>query len=208
MKLKMFFAAFLAMIFGDPKEGRFVGRARTTDVSYPFSAFLYRMSAGFLGEVNRSHPASIEPAVNNATNPVQFPGYPGVVDSATNSIRRLAPGDTALTTLFGFAVRAFPTQAASTSGAYGQTDFNEASLPVGQPIDFLRSGYILAPLSAGTATKGGAVFVWVAATSGPNVQGSLRTTASAGNTAALDPARYQFNGPADANGVVEIVVNP
>lgn len=208
MKLKMFFATLVAMIFGNSKAGRFVGRARVTDVTYPYSAFQYRMPAGFAGDVNRTHPASIEPAVNSATTPVLTPGHPGVVDSTTNTIRRLTPTDTAITNVFGWAVRSYPFQASSTSGAYGATDFGDATLPAGQPIDFLRSGYILAPLSNGTAVKGGAVFVWVAATSGSNIQGSVRTTASAGNTAALNPARYEFNGPADANGIVEIVVNP
>lgn len=208
MKLKMFFVTLAVMIFGKSKAGRFVGRARTVDVSYPNSSFLYRMSAGFPGDVNRSHPASIEPAVNSATNPVLLSGDIGVIDGVTNTIRRLLPADTAVTTVFGWAVRAFPIQASSTAGAYGATDFGVGSLPVGQPIDFMRSGYILAKLNTGTAVKGGAVFVWVAATSGANIQNGLTTVASAGNTAALDPARYSFNGPADAAGTVEIVVNP
>ena len=197
MKLKKIFAA----IFGLAKAGRVsVGRRRVTDVAYT-----YRMGAGFPGDVSRTHPASIEPVVNNTTNPVLRPGDFCLADTATNTVRRLLSTDTAITTVYGAAVRAYPI-GPSTAGAYGAADFGTANLPSGQAIDILRSGYILGSLNAGTATKGGQVFVWVAATSGVHIQGGLETAASAGNTCALDVSEYQFNGPADANGVVEISV--
>jgi len=197
MKLKKIFAA----IFGSAKAGRVsVGRHRVTDI-----AFTYRMGAGFPGDVSRTHPASIEPAVNNATNPILRPGDLCLADTATNTVRSLLATDTAITTVYGFAVRSYPI-GPSTAGAYGAADFGTANLPSGQPVDILRSGYILGSLNTGTATKGGQVFVWVAETSGVHIQGGLETVASAGNTCALDITEYQFNGPADANGVVEVSV--
>jgi hypothetical protein len=68
-------------------------------------------------------------------------------------------------------------------------------------------GYISAKLNTGVAQKGGAVFIWVAATSGAHIQGGFEVAASGGNTCALDES-YSFNGPADANGNVEISIAP
>ena len=63
------------------------------------------------------------------------------------------------------------------------------------------------PAGSTQPVKGGAVFVWCAATSGSHIQGGFESVASGGNTAALDTTRYQFNGPADANGNVEVCIN-
>ena len=79
-----------------------------------------------------------------------------------------------------------------------------SALNAQQPLDVLRMGYMMVQVSNGTPRKGDPVFIWVAATAGANVQGSVRTSASAGNTAAITNAF--FNGPADASGVAEIVV--
>lgn len=207
MQMKSLIAAVKLALFGT-KAGRFVGRARVTDtITYPYTTLQYRMAAGFPGDVNRSHPASVIPAVNSATAPVLYPGQGCVVDTATNTIRALAAGDTAVTDLYGITVRSYPTQVSSAS-AYGSTSFGVGTLPAGQAVDVLRQGYILGQLnaSAGVPTKGGAVFIWVAATSGGHTQGGFETAASAGNTLALDTAKYQYNGSADANGVVEISI--
>jgi hypothetical protein len=208
MYLKSFIVALKAAMFGT-KAGRFVGRARVADVvSYPYTGFTYRMGAGFPGAVNRSHPASIEPTVNDATNPITAAGLPGVISVGSNTVRALISTDTAVTTIYGVAVRAFPIQASS-GGAYGSSSFGVSTMPVGQPMDILRSGYIMAQLNpaAGAVTKGSPVFVWVAASTGGHVQNGFETVASAGNTAALDPTRYFYNGPADSSGVVEVEVN-
>lgn len=206
MKLNRILAAVAAM-FGGAKAGRFVGRARTTDVSFGYQAFLYRMPAGFPGDVNRAHPASVEPNVNDPTNPVTAFGVPVVANGSANTVRTMISTDTAVTAVYGFAVRSFPYQQSTTSSAYGGIGFGAGAVPAGQPLDVLRAGYIMSSLNTGTATKGGAVFVWVAATSGVHIQGGLEIASSAGNTASLDPTKYQFNGPADANGVVEVSVN-
>lgn len=171
-------------------------RGKARDVAYGF-----RMGAGFAGDVNRAHPFWIEPAQQNATNPVPAPGLACVVDPATNTVRSVLATDTAITTVYGFSVRSFPTQ--QTSGG-PNASLGASALNAQQPLDVLRAGYMMAQVSNGTPRKGDPVFIWVAATSGSNVQGSVRTSASAGNTAAITNA--YFNGPADASGVAEIVV--
>lgn len=202
MKLKPFIAALLGLA----KTGRFVGRSRVLDVAYPYSSFNYRMTAGFPGDVSRSHPASIEPVVNDATNPVVYAGQPVLTTASGNTVRSVLSTDTAATAVYGFAVRSFPFQQSSAS-AYGAIPFGASTLAAGQPVDVMRTGYILSTLNTGTAVKGAPVFVWVAATSGVHVQGGLETAASAGNTMALAYPRYQFNGPADTNGTVEISIS-
>lgn len=176
-------------------------RAKTKDV-----AFLYRMGAGNPGDVNRTHPASIEPTLQHATTPVVGYGHACVIDTTTQTVRRVAAGDTAITDVYGFSVRPFPAQS-SGGGAYGAESLGAAVPPATGPLDVLRSGYIMAQLPAGAAAakKGGQVFIWVAADSGAHKQGGVEVAASAGNTAALSKAT--FNGTQDSNGVVEIIYN-
>lgn len=177
--------------------------ARTTDV-----AFAYRMGAGFPGEVTRSSFTNvIEPALINVATPPLAYGCAVVVDTATNSVRQMAAGDTALTKIYGITVRPFPQQQASTSGGqYGAVALGTAGVPpTTGMLDVLREGYMLVKLSnGGTATKNGPVFVWVAASSGNHVQGGFEVAASAGNTIALTDA--WFNGPSDSNGIVELFI--
>lgn len=177
-------------------------RVRTIDV-----AFKYRMGAGFAGDVNRTHPAAIEPALQDATNPVNQYGVPVLVNTSANTVRAFGVGDATTTAIdpFGFGVRPFPTQA-STGGAFGSAAFGAATPPANGAIDILRSGLIMGQLNTGTSTKGGAVYVWTAVTSGAHIQGGLEVVASAGNTALMGP-RYIFNGPPDASGIVEIACN-
>ena len=176
-------------------------RAVTHDV-----AFTYRMGAGFAGDVNRTHPASIEPTLLNQTNPPTRYGDPVIVNTADGTVRRLIATDTAVTRIYGVLVRPFPTQQTTSSGNYGAAPLGDAAPPTGVQVvqDTLRLGYILSKV-VGTPTKDGAVFVWIAATSGNNIQGGFQAAASGGNTVAITNAR--FNGPPDANGVTEVVVS-
>jgi hypothetical protein len=214
MKLKVLLASILAALgIGIKAPGRFVGRRKVRD-SYPpvwannLSAIPYRMSAGFPGDVNRAHPASIEPCLLDPTNPPPYAGFPVLVNTSANSVRQLLSGDTAVTEIYGVTVRAFPFQQSTTSAAYGSIAFGPSPLQANQPCDVIRSGYILTQLPTGSSavTKGGAVFVWIAASTGNHIQGGFEASASSGNTIALDATRITFNGPADANGVVEISI--
>lgn len=172
-------------------------------------AFPFRMGAGFPGDVNRGHPASIEPALIDASAPPTSYGQPVLVDATTDGVRPFAPGDTAITVIWGITVRPFPMQA-PTGTQYGGAAFGAATPPLTGAIDVLRSGYIMGtilPAGSAAVSKGSPVFVWCAATSGAHIQGGIESAASGGNTAALDPNRYQFNGPADATGNTEISCN-
>lgn len=176
----------------------FKGRARTTDV-----AFQFRMGAGFPGEVNRVHPFSVVPSLQDATNPVAQYGHAVVYSSANNSARGLVAADTGITKLSGISVRPYPTQQHSASGFGAPATFGNAAPPTSGLIDVLEDGFALVKV-VGTPTKRGAVFVWVAASTGNHVQGGFETTASAGNTAAITNA--YFTGGADASGIAEIQV--
>jgi hypothetical protein len=181
------------------------GRAKVRDV-----AFTFRMGAGFPGDVNRTHPASIEPAYPDSTSPPQYYGQPVLVSSSSHNVRQFSTSDTGVTYAYGCVVRPFPTQQTTTANYSGGITLGTvAQPPTNQALDVLRSGYIMAQLGDGTLTgavKGGTVYVWCAASTGHHVQGNFEATASAGNTAQLD-SRFTFNGVQDANGVVEISFN-
>lgn len=199
--------AFAMALVGLGSAIRHGVRARTRDSINP-QAFTYRMGAGFAGDVNRSHPASIEPCLLDATNPPPFAGFAVLVNTAANTVRQFLAGDVSATTMYGVAVRAFPVQISTTSAAYGAIGFGSQPLSASQPVDIMRTGYILVQLNsaAGAVTKGGQVHIWCTATSGGHTQGGFESAATASNTADLDVTRYTYNGPADANGIVEIAI--
>jgi len=173
-------------------------RSKTRD-----AAFQFRMGAGFPGDVNRTHPATIEPAMNDSTNPIAAPGLACLVNTAANTVRGIESTDTAITEIYGVSVRPYPFQVAAASN-YGAQSFGTGSFAGGQLLDVLRRGYIMVQIPATQAvTKGGAVFLWVAASSGAHIQGSFENAATGGSTATLS-ASYTFNGPADATGITEL----
>lgn len=169
------------------------------------AAFQFRMGAGFPGDVNRTHPASIEPALIDASAPPTAYGQAVLVDATTQGVRPFAAGDTAVTVAYGVTVRPYPTQQSSGSN-FGAASFGAATPPASGVTDVLRLGYIMGTVPVGQApVKGGAVYVWCAASSGAHVQGGFEASATGGSTAAL--ANATFNGSPDANGNVEIVFN-
>lgn len=205
-KLSSFLSALLAAllaaalsVFYKVMFGPDIVRARTADV-----AFGYRMGAGFPGDVNRTHPASVVPALTNATTPPRAYGDPLLHDLATNSLRGVVSGDQSATAIniAGIMVRSFPTQQMSggMSSALGA-----AVPPTSGVLDVCSQGFVICKIPAGAvAAKGGQVFIWCAATASTNVQGALVVAASAGNTVPV--ANAKFNGPADADGNVEVEV--
>lgn len=200
-KLGGFLAALSALItgflysllFGPP-----VTRARTGDV-----AFAYRMGAGFPGDVNRTHPASIVPGLLDSTNVFRNYGEVALFGSA-NNYRGVVAADQSTTAVkaAGFLVRPYPTQQMSggMSSALGT-----ATPPTSGIADFLDEGFIICKMKAGvTVKKGDPVWVWAIATSGANIQGELQAAATASSTVPI--ANAYFNGPADAEGNVEVRV--
>ena len=176
-----------------------VVRARTHDV-----AFTYRMGAGYPGDVNRTHPASILPGLQNVATPILLYGNPCVVDTSTNSYRELLVGDTAVTVIAGVLVRPYPTQ--QTTGGMASS-FGAATPPVTGVIDILRSGFVMAKgnnFATAQQTLGGAVHIWIAASTGAHVQGGFESAATGGSTIAITNAKW--NGPGDSAGVAELQV--
>jgi hypothetical protein len=180
------------------------------------TAIQYRMRAGFAGDVNRTHPAAIEPEQMLAATPPTEYGQPVLMDASGNGVRPFATGDasdTVAAIAYGFTARPFPTQQATATTAFAPAAIGPA-VPPSSPgiIDVLRMGLIMAQMNPGSASpvKGGRVFVWCAATTGSgatlHTQGGLESAISAGNTVQLD-AHTTFNGAPDSNGVVEVAVN-
>lgn len=175
-------------------------RSKTRD-----AAFQFRMGAAFPGDVNRTHPVTIEPCLIDAAAPPTAYGQVVIVGAGINSVRPLSAADTAVTTGYGVTVRPYPTQAASTTN-FGAASFGNAAPPISGILDVCRAGYIMTQIPLGqTCTKNGAVFIWIAASTGVHVQGGTETVASTGNTIALTDCT--FNGPPDATGSVELSFN-
>lgn len=175
------------------------------------AAFTFRMGAGFAGEVNRTHPVSIEPCLIDPANPPLFYGEAVMADvTATNGVRAPVAGDSAAAGVFGVTVRPFPLQPGAASN-FGAVALGAAQAPpVSGVIDILKSGYIVVSLSGATQpVKGSPVFVWVAASGGGHTQGGFEAAATGGSTIALDASgtRFYFNGAPDASGLVEIAFN-
>lgn len=203
----MNFCEYASRLLGRRKKtpGVFVGRRRTHDVSIQF-----RMGAGQPGDVNRTHPASIPPFLLDPTNPPTFYGQACVINTSSNGLRTVLAGDTALTDIDGITVRPYPIQDSGAGESYGAAPFGSGNVATSQPVDALVSGYIMVKLPAGqSCTKGGAVYVWVAATTTGHVQGGFESQATGGSTIQLtgQGRKIYFNSPADANGVAELAYN-
>ena len=194
---------FFKSLFKQSREtGVCVGTFRTHD-----AAFTFRMPTGFAGDVNRVHPASIEPCLIDVNAPPTAYGQAVLVDATTQGVRPYTLGDTAVAP-YGVTVRPYPLQQASATN-YGAVALGGVQAPpAAQPVDVLKSGYILVPLQnfgVNNAVKGGAVFIWVAASAGNHVQGGFESVTGGGNTVSL--TNCYFNGPAGADGIAELAFN-
>lgn len=193
--------------FRGDKTARAFGSCYTRDAFDPM-AFQFRMGAGFFGDVDRTHPFWVEPGLMDATSPPTAYGQAVVVDSVTKKIRRVLSTDGALIHVYGFTVRPFPFNDPGTSAAYGAQTQGGFTTPIqGQPIDVMRSGYMITYVN-GAPGKGDPVYVWIAATAAPHYQGFLEAATGSGNTVLITPAgtySTTFNGPPDANGAGEFI---
>lgn len=200
MIMKKLIAAVIAAF--THKQGVSLGRMRVHD---NYSAFPFRMGAGFAGDINRTHPVPVEATLIDETYPVLLGGNAGILDSVSHAFRKIVAADQSDATdllAWGMAVRPYPTQQStggmtSTIGAYVP--------PVEGVLDVMRKGLIMVKLNTGVAdsVKGGRVYVWAAATSGNHIQGGYETEYSTGNTVRLT-ASFTYNGPPDANGITEL----
>jgi hypothetical protein len=171
-------------------------------------AFLYRMGAGFAGDVNRTHPVSIEADLIHELSPPTAYGQAVLVDPTSQGVRPFAAGDVAIDKAYGIIVRTFPTQQTSApTGNFAPAALGAATPPLSGVIDVLRSGYIMGKVPVGqTCVKNGAMYIWVGAAGGGHVLGGFETVdAGVDTTPALTNA--VFNGIPDADGNVEIQFN-
>jgi len=168
------------------------------------AAFLFRMPAGFPGDVNRTRPCTIEPTVTSSTNPPTSFGQAVVLDATTHGVR-LINVSTDSVAPYGITVRPYPSQETSTT-AMGAVGFGAGTPALTGIMDVLRSGYINVKVNGATVpVKGGVVYVWHAASSGAHVQGGFEAVSTGGSTITL--TNCAFNGPTDADGVTEIMFN-
>lgn len=156
------------------------------------NAFLYRMPSGIPGDVTRKSQSTIE--AHPITGSFAAYGLFGKLDANGN----FAPLGAADTAVFGLLVRSYPVQ--STTNTQGP-----ATPPTSGINDVLRRGYMTVSCNAGTAKKGGAVFVRVATPSAGKPIGGIEAVADSTNTIALSNAIFMHD--ADAAGNVEIAYN-
>ena len=174
---------------------------KTQDVAIGF-----KMVAGFPGDVNRTHPASITAELTDVTFPPTLYGQGVIVNPATSSVRQLKTTDTTTpVAIYGITVRPFPSQ--QTSG--GMTaGFGTGTPPVSGVIDIIRSGFIIVNLPfGGSPVKNGPVYIRIAASSGLHVQGAFEAVADTLGTNTVLVSNAVFNSSPDANGNVEIAFN-
>jgi hypothetical protein len=127
------------------------------------NAILYRMPAGFAGDVTRKADGTIEPNILGADC-----AFGAAVEMSAGKIIPYAGG-----TLYGFLVRSYPTQ----GGPTGLTAAGK--LPSGSACDVLRRGYISAVLARGAAAKGAPAYLRITAATGKAV-GDLEAAADVG----------------------------
>jgi hypothetical protein len=185
--------------------------AKPERLQFRDAAYLYRMGAGYPGQVNKQHPSNIVAARPDATVPPTNYGLACVLKSTGNVIRAMAATDTALTDLYGIIARDFPAQQQLTgaSGTYGGVGFGTVgSLTAAKDMSVLLSGFITVQCYTGqTPVKGGTVYVRIAASSGNHVQGGFEAAADGTNNIAITGSRTYWNSPVDASGYAEIAFN-
>lgn len=175
-------------------------RCKTRDV-----AFQFRMGAAFPGDVNRTHPFNVTPELIDSLSPPTLYGQ-AVILAADGSVRPFAGGDGAQLP-WGFTVRPYPSQQATSASLGAPASFGAATPPATGVIDVLRSGFIMVQLAlnnAGTVVKGAQVYVSISAVGGHTI-GTIEAGAVGGSNVALTGCF--FNGTPDANGFVEVSVN-
>lgn len=168
-------------------------------------AITYRMNAGFAGDVNRTHPATIEANLVDASAPPAIFGQAVLLDPTTQGVRPFTTGDTSQGA-YGITVRPYPFQVDSASN-FGSSSIGNAVAPAAGVVDVLRAGYVMGQINPGQTApvKNGSVYVRVAATSGTRLIGQLETAADGGNNVLL--TNCKFMGGMDANNVAEVAFN-
>ncbi|MDN7558801.1 structural cement protein Gp24 [Burkholderia orbicola] len=162
-------------------------------------AYTFRMPAGFAGDLQRAEVATIEPQqIDSAAPPTVFGVAVKLVNGKIQPINNAA--DTAAL-VYGVNLRPYPIQ------GNGTDPLGTSTPPTSGMTDVLKRGYVNIALGGTTAaTKGGTVYVRVAAAAAGKPLGGFEAAADGTNTVAM-PASWYFTGPGDTYGITEIAVN-
>ena len=171
-------------------------------------AFTFRMNAGIPGEVSRfqTYGCTITPEKQHATTPMTQYGQVAIMAAANAGVRPATAGDTAADMEWGIIVRPYPGPDIGVSFPSGTVDFGAGTPMAKGIVDILRRGYMTVKLGGSAApAKGGAAWLWTAATAAPHTQGLLEAADVTTNGFKMN--KVEFMGPADASGNVEISYN-
>ncbi|MDR8026986.1 hypothetical protein KPA93_27605 [Burkholderia cenocepacia] len=162
-------------------------------------AYTFRMPAGFAGDLQRAEVATIESQqIDSAAPPTVFGVAVKLVNGKIQPINNAA--DTAAL-VYGVNLRPYPIQ------GNGTDPLGTSTPPTSGVTDVLKRGYVNVALGGTTAaTKGGTVYVRVAAAAAGKPLGGFEAAADGTNTVAM-PASWYFTGPGDTYGITEIAVN-
>ncbi|MDN7895871.1 hypothetical protein QZM82_06640 [Burkholderia cepacia] len=162
-------------------------------------AYTFRMPAGFAGDLQRAEVATIEPQqIDPAAPPTVFGVAVKLVNGKIQPIN--SAGDTAAL-VYGVNLRPYPIQ------GNGTDPLGTSTPPTSGVTDVLKRGYVNVALGGTTAaTKGGTVYLRVAAAAAGKPLGGFEAAADGTNTVAM-PASWYFTGPGDTYGITEIAVN-
>lgn len=172
-------------------------------------AFTLRMGAGFAGDVNRTHPVSEAPYVQDGTTPIRKYGDPALY--GTNTVKGIVAGDASdsnAINIAGVLVRDFPTQMQTSAGAVGQQLLTDATTPpqTGVVTLMTQGRMMVRARGAGNCNIGAAVYIFCTADEAGHVQGGFENAFI--TTKTVKVANAQWRGPADASGMAEIEVWP
>jgi hypothetical protein len=186
------------------RHAKALGRWRTHDIAY-----MYNMPVGRAGTVARAHPSpTLETGIiDSAAVPSQF-GLAVILDPTSRQVRVPVTAD-AVTQVWGILFAPFPFQVDSAIN-YGAVGFGASPVPSSGACDVARAGYLLVPIN-GIPKKGDPLYVWVAATASPHIQGGFE--AVSGGTSTIGPlgwasnTNWSFEGGVDSYGVGAVAFN-
>lgn len=188
---------FISRLFDKkPTLRKIPGRFKVRDAVLGGGAITYRMGGFFPGAVTRTHPFSIEPCLKDPSAAPMPPGTGAVVKAGANTVVPI-DGTFAAGPLYGIVTRPYPTQAVVVNSDGTQV----TSSP---EVDLLRYGYIGVACN-GTPTKDSPVYVWIAASAAPHVQGGFEAASGGASTVAVSNCKW--NGPGDVNGFAELIIS-
>lgn len=159
------------------------------------AAYTYRMPSGIPGDVSRKSHSTIESHNMPLATAVAAFGVFAKINTTNGNLVALGSSDTA-DTIHGLVVRSYPTT--SSTNALGE------AVPFAGITDVLVRGYMTVKCNAGTAKKGGAVYVRVASAAAGKPIGGIEAAADSANTITV---KAKFMHDADAQGNVEIAYN-